>query len=118
MQVTVDVDLPAIARNLSGAEQEGLRWAGVTVGMLRSSWGVALSAALRGIYPDDIWHVRVRPRGGSPQLPAMTAEGGRVAFPMLDRMQDIVHSAALAWLAGMGHLSMLRMVDSERARAR
>ena len=112
MKVLVQVNLPDLKKNLSPEDRGSLRWAGVSMRMLSSSWGVALSAVLRRVYPDDQWEVRVRSHPSGP--PRFSSKG--TTMPMTPDLQIAMDAAALSWLAGIGHLTMLRMNARKSAR--
>lgn len=111
MKVTVQVDLPDLQKNLSPNDRDALRWAGLSMRLLRSSFAVSLGAVLRNLWPDDEFtvDVRVAPVG----MPVWSAPSG-VTVPANEKMDQAVYSAGFAWVAALAHLSTVRMEAQKR----
>lgn len=116
MKVTVEVDLPDVEKNLAPADRGSLRWAGVSMRMLRSSWGVSLSAVLRAMWPDDEFVVHVRDEAIG--IPLWMAGQNGVTMLETEKMDLAVFAAGFSWLAGLGHLSTLRLEAKRKAAKR
>lgn len=113
MRVLVSVDLPDLQRNLSAEDLGALRWAGVSMRMLRSSWAATLSSVLRMRYPEDRWEVTVR---SHPVGPPRFETTKHVEIPATPTVTLITESAAFGWLGAIGHITMLRMAARQRAK--
>lgn len=114
MNVIVHVDVPDLRKNLNAQDRGALLWAGVSMSMLRSSWAASLTSVLRRFWPHDHWDVRARAHpSGSPRL--QTPSG--TTLPETKKVELVIQTAAFAWLASIGHITMLRMCARKRASA-
>ncbi len=119
MKILVKVDLPDINRNVPAQDRTALRWAGVSLMTLRSSWAASCAAVLRKVFPTDRWVVEVRKHAANTG-PRFYVDGRGVASndcteTVSRRATEAIEHAAIAWCASLGHITMLRMVARRRA---
>lgn len=113
MRVLVSVDLPDLQRNLNPEDRGALRWSGVSMRMLRTSWAATLTSVLRRAYPEDRWEVTVRSHPSGPPRFETTKHVQLASTPTVTLVTE---SAGWAWLAAIGHITMLRMAARQRGK--
>ncbi len=113
MRVLVSVNLPDLPSNLSPEDRGALRWAGVSMRMLRTSWGATLTSVLRRTYPEDRWEVTVRSHPCGPPRFETTKHVQLASTPTVTLVTE---TAAWAWLGAIGHITMLRMAARQRGK--
>ena len=113
MKVLVSVDLPDLQQNLGPEDRGALRWAGVSMALLRSSWAATLASVLRRQFPEDRWAVTVR---SHPTGPPRFETAKHLELPYSGKARLVTETAALAWLGAVAHITMLRMVSRRRAK--